>query len=261
MGRLSGKTALVTGAGSGVGEACMKLFLEEGARVVGVGRTEARLAEALARLPDASEEKARVIAADVSTEEGVARAVEGVEKAFGGIDILVHAAGVGYSWEKNSPGSMADVVGATPDKWVEVMGINCNAYYLLCRAIVPRMREAGGGAIVGVASISGFQGLPVAHAYTAAKAAMINLTRSMSVAYVKDNIRVNCIAPGFIETPMVEDVLNLFDDADTAEQLTPMCRPGTPREMAFGCLYLASDESTYCSGTVLVIDGGTTARQ
>ena len=261
MGRLSGKTALITGAGSGVGAACMALFLEKGARVMGVGRTEARLRESVASLPGASDDNAGIVDADVSTEEGVARAVAAAEAAFGTIDILVHAAGVGYSWEKQSPGSMADVVGAAPDKWDEVMAINCDAYYLLCREIVPRMRQAGGGSIVGVASISGFQGLPVAHAYTAAKAAMINLTRSMSVAYVKDNIRVNCIAPGFIETPMVEDVLNLFDDADTAEQLTPMCRPGTPREMAFGCLYLASEESTYCSGTVLVIDGGTTARQ
>ena len=261
MERLSGKTALITGAGSGVGEACMALFLEKGARVVGVGRTPSRLEDSLAKLPGATPENACVIAADVSTEEGVERAVTAAEEAFGGIDILVHAAGVGYSWEKQSPGSMADVVEAAPDKWSEVMRINCDAYYLLCRAIVPRMREAGGGSIVGVASISGFQGLSVAHAYTAAKAAMINLTRSMSVAYVKDNIRVNCIAPGLIATPMVEDVLGLFDDAETAEQLTPMCRPGTPREMAFGCLYLASEESTYCSGTVLVIDGGTTARQ
>lgn len=261
MGRLSGKTALITGAGSGVGAACMALFLEEGAHVMGVGRTESRLRDRLAALTDADAGAARVIAADVSTAPGVARAVEATEEAFGAIDILVHAAGVGYSWEKHSPGAMADVVGAEPDKWEEVMRINSSAYYLLCRAIVPRMREAGGGSIVGVASISGFQGLPVAHAYTAAKAAMINLTRSMSVAYVKDKVRINCVAPGFIDTPMVEDVLNVFDDADMAEQLTPMCRPGTPREMAYGCLYLASEEASYCSGTVLVIDGGTTARQ
>ncbi|MEL7046032.1 MAG: SDR family oxidoreductase [Pseudomonadota bacterium] len=261
MGRLSGKTALITGAGSGVGAACMALFLEKGARVVGVGRSEARLRDSLASTPGAGDEQARIVAADVSTEQGVAHAVEAAEAAFGAIDILVHAAGVGYSWEKQSPGSMADVVGATPDKWNEVMRINCDAYYLLCHALVPRMREAGGGSIVGVSSISGFQGLPAAHAYTAAKAAMINLTRSMSVAYVQDNIRVNCVAPGFTATPMVEDVLNLFDDEDMAERLTPMRRPGTPREMAFGCLYLASDESSYCNGTVLVIDGGTTARQ
>ena len=261
MGRLSGKTALITGAGSGVGAACTALFLQKGAQVVGVGRTESRLQDTLSAVPSELAGNARVVAADVSTEAGVDRAVETIEGAFGKVDILVHAAGVGYSWEKQSPGSMADVVGATPDKWGEVMRINCDAYYLLCRAIVPRMRSAGGGSIVGVTSISGFQGLSAAHAYTAAKGAMINLTRSMSVAYVKENIRVNCIAPGFIETPMVEDVLNLFDDAGVAEQLTPMCRPGTAMEMAYGCLYLASDESTYCSGTVLVIDGGTTARQ
>ncbi len=261
MARLSGKVALITGAGSGVGAACMDLFLAKGAKVVGVGRTESRLRDTLDGIEGADDSNARIVAADISTETGVNLAVKTAQEAFGAVDILVHAAGVGYSWEKQSPGSMADVVDAAPDKWSEVMRINLDAYYLLCRAIVPLMKAAGGGSIVGVTSISGFQGLPVAHAYTAAKAAMINLTRSMSVSYVKHNIRVNCIAPGLIATPMVEDVLNLFDDPDTAEQLTPMCRPGTPEEMAYGCLYLACDESAYCSGTVLVIDGGTTARQ
>ncbi|PLW81792.1 short-chain dehydrogenase [Kineobactrum sediminis] len=261
MGRLNGKVALITGAGSGVGAACMDLFLAKGAKVVGVGRTESHLQDTLDGLEDIHASSARIVAADVSTETGVECAVQHAKDAFGSIDILVHAAGVGYSWEKQSPGSMADVVHVTPDKWSEVMRINLDAYYLLCRAIVPVMKAGGGGSIVGVTSISGFQGLSAAHAYTAAKAGMINLTRSMSVSYVRDNIRVNCIAPGFIATPMVEDVLNLFDDAQTAEQLSPMCRPGTPEEMAYGCLYLASDESTYCSGTVLVIDGGTTARQ
>jgi NAD(P)-dependent dehydrogenase (short-subunit alcohol dehydrogenase family) len=90
---------------------------------------------------------------------------------------------------------------------------------------------------------------------------MINLTRSMCVAYAKDNIRANCLAPGFIATPMVASVLNIFDDQATAEHITPMRRPGTAREMAYGCLYLASDEASYCNGTVLVIDGGTSARQ
>ncbi|MFO7550757.1 MAG: SDR family oxidoreductase [Haliea sp.] len=261
MGRLSGKVALITGAGSGVGAACMALFLSKGAKVMGVGRTESRLRRTLEAIEGADTSNARIVTADISMEDGVELAVQSAKKAFGGIDILVHAAGVGYSWEQQSPGSMADVVNAAPDKWREVMQINFDAYYLLCRAIVPIMQAGGGGSIVGVSSISGFQGLSTAHAYTAAKAAMINLTRSMSVSYVKDNIRVNCIAPGFIATPMVEDVLNLFDNEETAEQLTPMRRPGTPEEVAYGCLYLASDESTYCSGTVLVIDGGTTARQ
>jgi NAD(P)-dependent dehydrogenase (short-subunit alcohol dehydrogenase family) len=112
-----------------------------------------------------------------------------------------------------------------------------------------------------VASISGIQGLPVAHTYTAAKGAMINLTRSLCVTYAKDNIRANCVAPGYTDTPMIAAVMHLFDDPDMAERLTPMRRAGTPEEMAYGCLYLASDEASYCNGTLLVIDGGTTARQ
>ena len=261
MGRLAGKTALITGAGSGVGAACMTLFLEEGANVMGAGRTETRLRRCLDNLPEEAKSRSQITSADVSTQDGASLAVEATEAAYGGIDVLVHAAGVGYSWEKDSPGSMADVVGLSPDKWDEVMRINSSAYYLLCQAVVPRMQKGGGGSIVGVSSISGFQGLPAAHAYTAAKAAMINLTRSMSVSYIKDNIRVNCIAPGFIDTPMVADVIDLFDDPNEAERLTPIGRPGTAREMAYGCLYLASEEASYCSGTVLVLDGGTTARQ
>jgi NAD(P)-dependent dehydrogenase (short-subunit alcohol dehydrogenase family) len=131
----------------------------------------------------------------------------------------------------------------------------------MCRSVIPQMKKQGGGAIVGVASISGIQGLPVAHTYTAAKGAMINLTRSLCVTHAADNIRANCILPGFIATPMVESVLNLFDDPNIADRLTPMRRPGTAEEMALGCLYLGSDEASYCNGTMLVIDGGTTARQ
>jgi hypothetical protein len=104
-------------------------------------------------------------------------------------------------------------------------------------------------------------GLAGAHTYTAAKGAMINLTRSMCVAYAAEGIRSNCIAPGFIATPMVASVLNLFDDPAVAQSITPMKRPGTAEEMAYGCLYLASDEASYCNGSVLVIDGGTSARQ
>jgi len=104
-------------------------------------------------------------------------------------------------------------------------------------------------------------GLNVAHTYTAAKGGAINLTRSIAVTYCADNIRCNAIAPGFIDTPMVASVLNLFDDPQIADRLCPMKRPGTPEEMAYACLYLGSPESTYCQGTVLVVDGGTLARQ
>ncbi|MBL6751700.1 MAG: SDR family oxidoreductase [Nevskia sp.] len=260
MGRVSGKVAIIAGAGTGVGAACMKIFAAEGAKVVGVGRTRGTLEQALAQARQAGGE-GRIVVADLARPEGAAQAVHETIAAYGRVDILVHSAGVGYSWNEKSPGSMADVVNTTPDKWHEVMAINLDACFYLCREVIPHMRKQGGGAIVNVASISGMVGLPVAHTYTAAKGAMINLTRSMCVAYAADGIRANCISPGFIATPMVAPLLNLFDDPSMADRLTPMKRPGTPEEMAYGCLYLASDEASYCNGTVLVIDGGTTARQ
>jgi NAD(P)-dependent dehydrogenase (short-subunit alcohol dehydrogenase family) len=257
---VSGKVALITGAGTGVGAACMKLFAAEGAKVVGASRTQRNLDKVLAQVREAGGD-GMVVARDLSTDTGAEEAVAAAVKSYGRVDILVHAAGVGYSWTETSPGSMNAVDETTPEKWREVIRINLDAYFLACRAVVPRMRAQGGGSIVAVASISGLQGLPVAHSYTAAKGGVINLTRSLCVSYATENIRANCLAPGFIDTPMVASVLNVFDDPVMADRLTPMRRPGTALEMAYGCLYLASDEASYCNGTVLVIDGGTTARQ
>ena len=259
-GRVAGKIAVVTGAGSGVGQAAMRLFSREGATVVGMGRTEAKL-RAIEAEVSAAGGKARSLVADLSDSESVKAAIEQVIDDLGRIDIVVHAAGVGYSWAEQSPDSMNDVATTPPEKWREVIGINLDGYYNISHAVLPHMLAARSGSIVAVASISGMFGLAQAHAYCAAKAGMLNLTRAMCVAYAEQNIRVNCIAPGFIATPMVESVLSIFDDPATAQQVAPMARPGTPEEMAHGCLYLASDEASYCNGTVLVIDGGSTARQ
>jgi len=260
MGRVSGKVAVITGAGSGVGRACMRLFAAEGAMVVGVSRTQSSLEDTLALVRSGGGDGV-VIARDLSTDTAAEEVFELAARRYGRVDILVHAAGVGYSWMEKSPGSMNDVADTAPEKWREVIRINLDACYLACRAAVLLMKAQGGGAIVNVASISGFQGLAAAHSYTAAKAGVINLTRSLCVAYAKDNIRANCLAPGFIDTPMVASVINLFDDPEMADRLAPMRRPGTAEEMAYGCLYLASDEASYCNGSVLVVDGGTTARQ
>ena len=260
MDRLKGKVALITGAGTGVGRASMKLFAAEGAKVVGVSRTKSNLDESLMQVEAAGGE-GHVVAADLSKPEGAEKAMAEAIKTYGRVDILVNSAGVGYSWLEKSPGSMGPVDDTTPEKWAEVMAINLDSVFHMCRLAIPQMKKQGGGSIVNVTSISGFQGLPVAHTYTAAKGAAINLTRSLAITYCGDNIRVNCIAPGFIDTPMVANVMGLFNDPAMADRLTPMKRPGTPEEMAFGCLYLASDEASYCQGTVLVIDGGTTARQ
>ena len=261
MERLKDKVAVITGAGTGVGRACMTLFAEEGAAVVGVSRTQANLDETLAEVTGAGG-RGIVVAADLAQESATDTVIAAAVASYGRIDCVVNAAGVGYSWMEKSPGSMSDTADTSAEKWHEVLAINLDSCFFMCRGAVRQFRsQGGGGSIVNVTSISGLQGLPVAHTYTAAKGAAINLTRSLCVAYAAEGIRANCIAPGFIATPMVASVLNLFDDPAIADRLTPMKRPGTAREMAYGCLYLASDEASYCNGTVLVIDGGTTARQ
>jgi NAD(P)-dependent dehydrogenase (short-subunit alcohol dehydrogenase family) len=260
MGRLEGKVALISGAGTGVGRACMEIFAREGATVHGVSRTQANLDEVVAAVTRAGG-RASATAADLARPEGAERTVADCLARHGRIDVFVHSAGVGYNYLAESADTMNDVARTTPEKWHEIMHINLDSCFYLTRLVVPQMQKQKAGAIVYVASISGMQGLPAAHTYTAAKGAMINLTRSLCVAYAKDGIRANAIAPGFIRTRMVQDYLFLFDDPKTAESITPMARPGTPEEMANGCLYLASDEASYCNGTILVIDGGQTARQ
>lgn len=261
MNRLKNKVAVITGAGSGVGRACMRIFAAEGAHVIGVGRTQSTLDETIASIRQ-GDSRAASVAVDLSKEASADQVMATVKRELGRLDILVNSAGVGYSWQDKSPGSMDDLANTSAEKWHEVMAINLDSCFFMCRAAIRQFREQGdGGSIVNVASISGMLGLAGAHTYTAAKGAMINLTRSMCVAYAKDAIRSNCVAPGFIATGMVASLLGAFADPAVGESITPMKRPGTPEEIAYGCLYLASDEASYCNGTVLVIDGGTSARQ
>ncbi|WP_162851008.1 SDR family NAD(P)-dependent oxidoreductase [Panacagrimonas perspica] len=257
---MSGKVVIITGAGTGVGQAAMVLFAKEGATVLGVSRTQVNLEQTLAQVEQAGG-RGSILAADLSSDDACRHVVKTAIDRYGRIDCLVHSAGVGYSWAEKSPGTMGDVLNTSPQAWEEVMAINLDACFYMCRHVIPEFIRQGHGTIVNVSSISGYVGLAGAHTYTAAKAGMINLTRSLCVAYAAQGIRANCIAPGFIATPMVASVLNLFDDPAVADRITPMKRPGTALEMAYGCLYLASDESSYCNGTVLTIDGGTTARQ
>jgi NAD(P)-dependent dehydrogenase (short-subunit alcohol dehydrogenase family) len=180
---------------------------------------------------------------------------------YGRVDVLVHSASVGWSWQEKSPGSMSPLDETTPEKWREVIGFNLDATAFVNRACLRQMMKQGKGSIVNVASISGLFGMPTAHTYCAAKGGVINLTRALATTYAKDGVRTNCVCPGYTDTPMIESVMNVFDDPAVGAAITPMARAGTPEEMAYGCLYLASDEASYCNGTILVIDGGTAARQ
>ncbi len=259
-GRVQDKVTIITGAGTGIGAACMELFVREGAKVVGVSRTQANLDATLGRVRAAGGD-GMVVAADLATEAGAQTVIDATVKAHGRVDILLHAASVGWSWSHISKDSMNDIATTPPDKWREVIGINLDAAYYLCHGVLPGMLERGKGSIVLVASISGMVGMPTAHTYCSAKGGMINMVRAMAATYATRGVRANCVCPGYTDTPMIADVMNIFDDERTANYLTPMARAGTPMEMAYGCLYLASDEASYCNGVVLPIDGGTVARQ
>ena len=259
MGRLKGKVAMVTGAGSGIGRACMALFSQQGATVFGVSRTQSNLDETLALVKKEGGEGA-VFSADLSVPDNAEQAVLKCEKEYGRIDLLLNAAGVGYNLRETSEGSM-DPLDTTPiEKWREVMALNLDSLFFVTRVVLKVMKKQKNGSIVNVASIFGLGGAPDAHTYTATKGAIINLTRSMSVAYVDDGIRCNVVAPGFVETQMVESVIPQLFSPDNPKLVAPMGRPATPMEVAYACLYLGSDEASYCTGTVLNVDGGSTAR-
>ena len=262
MGRLDGKVALITGGGTGVGRAAVEMFAREGATVVACGRTTGRIEEAVEAVRAAGG-AGLALTADVSDEESCRALVEATRARLGGLDIVVNNAGVGYDYELAHPGGMGDVATAPPESWRDVIAINLSSVYNVCRHALPAMIEAGGGAVVNVASIGGLMGMPDAHAYTAAKGGMVNLTRSMAVTYGPQGIRTNCVAPGGIDTKMIRHRMSAAGDPhlDPAArfQISPLGRLARPEEIASACLFLASDEASYVNGAVLVVDGGTTA--
>ena len=259
MGRLEGKVALVTGAGSGIARAIAEVFAREGAIVAGMGRTKSKV-DAVIEGIEKSGGKGLSIGGDVSDEADCDAAVQATIDAFGRIDILVNGAGVGYSWGDKSPGSMNPVDTTPSDKWHEVMGVNLHSLYYMSKRVIPHMKAQGGGSIIHVASVIAFLGLPDAAAYCTAKGGIVNLTRHMALAYADDNIRTNALCPGFTDTPMIAPVMSVFEEETSAKAVSPMGRAGTPEEMAWGAVYLASDEASYTTGISLPIDGGTLAK-
>ncbi|HEY0358125.1 MAG TPA: SDR family oxidoreductase [Mycobacteriales bacterium] len=257
MARLADKVAVVTGASSGIGRAVAERFLAEGARVVAVGRDTGKLA-ALEKDLDAGD-ALLTHSADLSSNEQSRTVFEAAEAAFGGVDVLVNNAGVGYSYKDVRPGSMDTLADTPAEEWDHVMGINLGSVVNCSRHAIAAMRRRGGGSIVNISSILGLVGNPDAHAYTTAKGAIINLTRSLATAHARENIRANTVAPGYIETPMVAAYVDFLNSEEYRYQWNPSGRTGRSEEIANGVLFLASDEASYCNGAVLVIDGGALA--
>jgi NAD(P)-dependent dehydrogenase (short-subunit alcohol dehydrogenase family) len=260
MGRLEDKVAVITGASSGIGRATMELFGREGAKVVGTARTESKLQEGLDAVT-ASGGEGIVVPADLEDPSSADRIANAAIEQFGRIDLLVNNAGVGWQYGLDHPGTMAGVHEASLENWRDIIGgVDLEGYFMMLRACLPGMLERGSGAIVNIASMAGVTGLYDAHAYTAAKGALVNLSRSMAITYIKQGVRTNSVCPGFVDTPMIAPVINVFDDAATAAALSPMGRPARPEEIAHATLFLASDDASYVNGATLVVDGGCTAR-
>jgi meso-butanediol dehydrogenase/(S,S)-butanediol dehydrogenase/diacetyl reductase len=259
VGRVEGKVIAITGAGSGIGEGAALLCAAEGAKVFLIGRTLSKLEHVAARIREQGGE-AEVAAGDLQWAEVVDQVFDQLLATYGRVDALINCAGVGSNWSDVSPGSMNDIATTPLDKYHEVMRINLDSVVFMCRRAVQKMREQGKGSIVNISSIYGIVGAPTHHTYAMTKAAIAHLTRGMAVGYARDGIRVNCVVPGFIATPMNDSVMGIFDNPEYAASLMPIARPGTPLELAQACLYLASDESSYTTGVILPVDGGWSAK-
>jgi NAD(P)-dependent dehydrogenase (short-subunit alcohol dehydrogenase family) len=251
--RLKDKVTLITGAGSGQGQVAAVLFAREGARLGICDLDAAGLAETERQVRAAGGEVVATVGSVAKADE-VREILGRTVAAFGRLDVLYNNAGI--YWPHRGDGPVDTVA---EDAWQTVIDTNLKGVYLCAKHAVPELRKAGGGAIVNIASMAGVRGTPHAHAYAASKGGVIALTYSMAATYGRDGIRVNAIAPGAIDTPMVQPFLPNAADPERLQQSLqriPLGRHGQPQDVAHLALFLASDESAWISGTVIQITGG-----
>ena len=244
--RLADKVALISGGARGIGAAQARLFAREGAKVV-VGDILEEEGRSLVEEISRSGGTALFVKLDVTKQENWSQAVEAAG-SFGKVNVLVNNAGIsGSQWGQD----------LEPEAWHAIMEVNATGVFLGTRAVLPGMRDGGGGSIINISSQMGIVGSSSTHpAYNASKGAVRIFTKSIAVQYALENIRCNSIHPGPIDTPMADAI---FDDPKKLEwvhSMIPMGRRGQPEEVAAGALYLASDESSYVTGAELIIDGG-----
>lgn len=248
--QLSGKVALITGGASGIGRATALLFAREGAIVV-IADLNAQVGETVVDEITRSGGRATFEPADVTEAEDCRRLAERTIREFGGIDILFNNAGIIRR---------ATILDLSEDDWDRVMAVNVKSIYLLSREVIPHMQKQGGGSIINTASGWGLAGGAKAAVYCASKGAVVLLTKAMAIDHGPQKIRVNCICPGDTDTAMLRAEAQQLGEAndrflaDAAKR--PLGRVGSPDEIAHAVLYLASDASSFVTGTALVVDGG-----
>jgi NAD(P)-dependent dehydrogenase (short-subunit alcohol dehydrogenase family) len=246
MGRLEGKVALITGSASGIGRESAVLFAGEGAKVV-VADYAATEGQETVKLIEEAGGTAIFAEVDVSKASDIERMIGAATNAFGKLDILFNNAGTHGARH----GFTADL---TEEEWDRVMDINLKSIFRAAKVAIPVMLNQGGGVIINTASAQGIGGAITGGAYCTSKAGIIMLTKVLAIEYGRSNIRVNCICPGVIETPMSSGYIPILKTEALAAG-----RPGQPNEVAHAALFLASDESSYIHGAVIPVDGGWTA--
>jgi NAD(P)-dependent dehydrogenase (short-subunit alcohol dehydrogenase family) len=237
--RLEGKTAIVTGAASGIGFATAALFVAEGAKVIAADLGMPELEGTVG------------MAADAGDEAAVKGLIERAEKEFGGLDVFFANAGIS--------GGLASIFEQTPEDWQDILRVNLIGPFLAIKHAAPAIKERGGGSIIATASVAGIRSGAGGPAYSASKAGVINLVKVAATQLAGANIRVNAICPGLIETGMTKPIYDMARESGQESRLghlNPLKRGGVPEEIANAALFLASDESSYVNGHALVVDGG-----
>jgi NAD(P)-dependent dehydrogenase (short-subunit alcohol dehydrogenase family) len=253
---LEGKVAAITGAGSGMGRAAAELFARHGASVL-VADINVEAADTVAAGIRNEGGRARPIGTDVSSASDVEAMIAFAESEWGGLDVLYNNAGL---WLLGIDGYVEGKTDApspllTEEIWDRTVNVSMKGTYLACRFGIPAMRRRGGGSIINVSSIAAFRvGSGASDAYTAAKGGVLAMSRSLAVEHAPEGIRVNCVVPGPIETPMSQAIP--ADRREVFSSLIPLGRWGRPEEVAQMALFLASDASSYCTGQSFVVDGG-----
>lgn len=252
--RLDGKVAAITGADSGIGREIALLFAKHGAKVALLSNHKVRLEQMTAEIQQ-NGGTAQAFCANVMSEEQVQAVFTGMEEAFGQVDILINCAGVFEA------GKISEITYA---QWQAILDVNLNGVFLCSKYAVAAMLRTGGGSIVNISSEAGIAAIAGQVAYNVSKSAVLALTKSMAVDYALDNIRVNCVCPGRVLTPMVQQIV------DSAENPTAMLRElscdrpvmhiGNPLDIAYACLHFSDESMPYATGAILSVDGGYTAR-